>query len=54
MPRDIAEKVVQVVEDAALREKLVARGPARAREFTWQRVAERTCQVYEEVLASRS
>lgn len=53
-PRDIAEKVAQVAEDAALREKLIARGLARAREFTWQRVAERTCQVYGEVLASRS
>jgi len=50
-PRDIAEKVLRVVEDSALRGELIARGLARARKFTWRRVAERTCQVYDEVLA---
>jgi glycosyltransferase involved in cell wall biosynthesis len=53
-PRDIAEKVLRLAEDSALRGELIARGLARAREFTWRRMAERTCQVYDEVLASRS
>lgn len=51
-PHDIAEKVLQVLEDSALREELVARGLARARQFTWRRMAEQTCQVYDELLAA--
>jgi glycosyltransferase involved in cell wall biosynthesis len=50
-PRDIAEKVLEVVEDAGLRRKLVEGGLARAREFSWRRTAEATLKVYEEVLA---
>ena len=50
-PHDIAEKVRQAVEDLPLREKLIRRGFARAREFSWRRTAEATLQVYEEVLA---
>ena len=50
-PRDIAEKVLEVMDDAALRRELIERGMARAREFTWQRLGEQTCQVYDEVLA---
>ena len=53
-PRDIAEGVRRAVEDATLREALIARGLARAREFTWRRTAEQTCAVYDEVLTSNS
>jgi glycosyltransferase involved in cell wall biosynthesis len=49
-PADIASKVVQAVEDPALRAALVQRGLARAREFTWQRTAEATLAVYDEIL----
>ena len=51
-PRDIAEKVERAVEDAKVRETLIARGFARARAFTWRRTAEQTCAVYDEFLAS--
>jgi glycosyltransferase involved in cell wall biosynthesis len=50
-PTDIAEKVARLTEDVQLREKLIARGLARARIFSWRRVAEKTCEVYDEVLA---
>jgi glycosyltransferase involved in cell wall biosynthesis len=50
-PRDIAEKVLQVVEDSGRREKLIGKGLARAPEFSWRRTAEATLKVYEEVLA---
>jgi glycosyltransferase involved in cell wall biosynthesis len=50
-PRDIAENVQRAVEDTTLRAALVERGLARVREFTWRRTAERTCTVYDEVLA---
>lgn len=47
---DIAQKVRQAVEDGALRDDLVQRGIARARNFTWQRTAEATLAVYDDVL----
>jgi glycosyltransferase involved in cell wall biosynthesis len=50
-PRDIADKVRRAVEDRPLRESLIARGLERARQSTWQRVAEQTCAIYDEVLA---
>lgn len=50
-PTDLAEKVLQAVEDRELREKLIQRGLARAREFPWRRTAECTLRVYDEVLA---
>ncbi len=50
-PRDIAAKVVRAAEDAELRENLIQRGLARARQFTWRRTAEATLKVYDEVLA---
>jgi glycosyltransferase involved in cell wall biosynthesis len=49
-PADIAEKVVQAVEDSPLRAGLVQEGLARAAEFTWRRTAEATLAVYDEVL----
>ena len=49
-PADIAQKVVQAVEDSALRTRLVEKGYARAREFTWRRTAEATLAVYDEIL----
>ncbi len=49
-PAEIAQQVVRAVEDVGLREDLVRKGLARAREFTWRRAAEQTCDVYEEVL----
>ncbi len=50
-PADMADKVMSAVEDAALRSKLIEQGRARAQEFSWRRVVERTCEVYNEVLA---
>jgi glycosyltransferase involved in cell wall biosynthesis len=51
-PRAIAAQVVQAVECSAVRERMIAEGLARAREFTWRRTAEQTLQVYEELLVS--
>jgi glycosyltransferase involved in cell wall biosynthesis len=47
---DIAQKVLQAVEDSALRAGLVQKGLARASEFTWRRTAEATLAVYDEIL----
>lgn len=51
-PRDMADKVMCAVEDATLRGRMIEQGRARARQFPWQRAAEQTCQVYDEVLAA--
>ena len=49
-PTEIAQKVVQAVEDVALRDVLIRKGLARTSEFTWRRTAEATLAVYDEVL----
>jgi glycosyltransferase involved in cell wall biosynthesis len=51
-PCDMADKVMCAIEDATLRGRMIEQGRARARQFSWQHVAEQTCQVYEEVLAA--
>jgi glycosyltransferase involved in cell wall biosynthesis len=48
-PEGMAEKVISVLEDEALRRTLVARGKARARDFSWKRAAEQTLAFYESV-----
>ncbi len=49
-PREIAQTVREAVEDANLRQRLIARGLQRAREFSWHRTAESVLHVYEEAL----
>ncbi len=43
----------RVTADTALRESLSVRGPARAREFTWQRTAEQTLAVLRQTARNR-
>lgn len=47
-PDAFAAAMADVGSDARLRERLVARGAERVREFTWGQTAERTVAVYEE------
>lgn len=52
-PRDeagLASAISRVLDDAALRSDLAARGVARAREFSWARCARDTLRVYEEAM----
>jgi len=48
----IVEALARVATDAALREDLVARGRARAREFSWRRGAELALACFERTLAA--
>lgn len=48
----IAAQVLKAVEDAGLRETLIASGLNRAKEFSWRNTAQRTLDVYGEVLNS--
>jgi glycosyltransferase involved in cell wall biosynthesis len=52
--RDIVDKIRRLDEDEPLRQRLIAAGTARVREFTWERAARQTLDVYREVLAGRT
>jgi glycosyltransferase involved in cell wall biosynthesis len=47
----IADATARVLDDAALRERLIARGRERAAAFTWARAAEQLAGVYARLLA---
>jgi glycosyltransferase involved in cell wall biosynthesis len=49
-PAQIAAQARRAIEDASLREKMIAGGLARAREFTWSKAAEATLRVYDDLL----
>ncbi len=49
-PEEIAAGMRRLADDLALRRDLAARGLQRAAQFTWQRTAELTLQVYRELL----
>jgi glycosyltransferase involved in cell wall biosynthesis len=44
--RDVADAMIKVIEDEALRASLKAKGVARAGQFTWAQSAMQTCQLY--------
>ena len=52
-PRAIARSIEEVAGDPSLRSALAARGLARAREFSWERTARRTWEVYRRALGDR-
>ena len=49
----IAEAINGILDNPALAADLRARGLARAKQFTWERTAQQTLAVYDEVLARR-
>ncbi len=49
----ISDAIVRALDDRALREQLVERGLARAKQFSWKRAALETAAVYRAVLAER-
>lgn len=48
-PNDIADKMLMVVQDRSLQQKLREKGLKRAQEFSWQKTAEETLEVFNEV-----
>lgn len=48
-PEAIADAVSRALDDETLRQSLIRKGLERARQFTWERAAEQTFQVYREV-----
>ncbi|MBW7905608.1 MAG: glycosyltransferase family 4 protein [Phycisphaerae bacterium] len=49
-PQEIARAVHQICTDGDFRERLVARGHARSRQFSWTRAARQFCRVFARVL----
>jgi glycosyltransferase involved in cell wall biosynthesis len=52
-PGDLADALVSVCDDGALRSRLVAAGGARVARFSWEECARRTRDVYVEALSGR-
>ena len=48
-PEDIAEKMLKVLADSALRTELARRGPLRAAQFSWRDGAEKLCRIFAEL-----
>ena len=53
VPGELATAIEAVLTDGALRERLIARGRARAAQFDWNTVARRTLAVYDAVYRRR-
>jgi glycosyltransferase involved in cell wall biosynthesis len=51
--QDIADKVVQVLDDDTLRNDLIKKGAAQVKKYSWERMAKETLTVYEDVLAPK-
>jgi glycosyltransferase involved in cell wall biosynthesis len=49
-PTSIADGIVRAATDEPLREELIRRGLARARDFSWARSVAETHQIYMDVL----
>ncbi len=52
--RDIARAINEVLTDDTLRQTLIERGNKKVREYSWQRMAEQTLEVYTRVLSPPS
>ena len=50
----IASGIETILSDGALRERLIAAGYVRSRDFTWRKCAERTIEVLEKVVSQRA
>ena len=50
---DLADKIMTILENEELREKMGEAGRERAKEFTWDKIAERTVEVYKEILKGK-
>jgi glycosyltransferase involved in cell wall biosynthesis len=49
-PEDIADAVLDVINNTRLRNKLIDNGHERAKQFSWKKMAQETLAVYNEIL----
>lgn len=52
-PGDMARAIEDVLSNDDLRQQLVTKGPQKASQYSWRRMAEQTLAVYTDVLAAR-
>ena len=50
---DLADKIMTILKNEELREKMGEAGRERAKEVTWDKIAERTVEVYKEILKGK-
>lgn len=50
---DLADKIVAVLKDKKIREKMGKAGLEKVKEFTWDKIAEQTVAVYREILGAK-
>jgi glycosyltransferase involved in cell wall biosynthesis len=48
--KEMSESIQRLVESGALRRKVGKMGLERSREFTWEKAAEKTVGIYEEIM----
>lgn len=51
-PDDMAEKIFEVTSQKSLRERLIARGLERVKQFSWKKMAKETLEVYNQILSA--
>jgi len=51
-PKDIAEKILHVMDDNELRNQLIERGKVLVKNYSWEKTAEETFEVYKKVLSN--
>ena len=49
----MADKIVTLLKDEKLRRKMGEAGKEKVKEFTWDKIAEQTVEVYKEILEGR-
>lgn len=49
-PKDIAQKVKQILKDKTLRHNLISKGYAQAHKFSWRKMAEKMLKLYQTII----
>jgi glycosyltransferase involved in cell wall biosynthesis len=53
-PEDIANKIMMFLHDKELRMRKIKLGRNRVQKFTWEKTAQKTLQLYEQIIKKRN
>lgn len=53
-PKDLAEKVAEVIDNPALKKELITKGQKQLQKYSWERMAQETLIVYKEALGEET
>lgn len=48
--QELAEAIINLIENESLKESLILKGLARAKLFTWEETARRTLELFKEIV----